>query len=168
MWLEAQCSASEEFKEIPIAPAAVTCYLSDSMKWLSNNASILTFRWQAALLHGVGRLLLIGALLGMPQPMIVCSCGTEFAHPHTAFGFDLFHHHYETGTFVDPSDDTETSVASGDERVSSIIFAACLTAVRLVGIVFGRTSLLQVAATSGVGLTNCPDPPPPRADLTIL
>ncbi len=121
-------------------------------------------------LRWLGSLLLLGAVLGVPQPVIICSCGAEVAHVHAALGFDPNHHHHEPAALtVVEGDSTEgiPFLESGDERLSATILLAYLT------VLAGVVQLLPrpLPATPGTGRRNglhpCPDSPPPRSGNVV-
>ncbi|MFN3336015.1 MAG: hypothetical protein ACK42I_00760 [Thermomicrobium sp.] len=116
-------------------------------------------------LRWLGSLLLLGAVLGLPQPIIVCTCGAEIAHVHAALGFAPDHHHHPTtGKSMPGSHEAgETpSLESGDERVSTLgLTASLMTAETVVG-VYGQTLLPVPGVVMPNGLAHSPESPPPR------
>lgn len=129
------------------------------------------WRFRVRLHQGVRWLasaLLLGALVGLPQPIVFCSCGAEVPHPHAGIGFDPHHHHHgaDASHAADPLQSDGPSLAT-DDRASAGTLSAwhrTASAVRLVGT---SEPALAVAAVVPHGVTVRPDPPPPKRTARV-
>lgn len=120
-----------------------------------------------SLVHAVLRFLasglLLSALIGVSQPVIVCRCGTETPHAHTAWGFDPHHHHGVdalSGRNVAPDD--EDALTSGDERLVVQALVAWIDADQCAPVDCRSHSPHPSCLSTAAGLSYAPEPPPPR------
>ena len=124
-------------------------------------------RWDVVI-HKVLRLLasglLLSALLGVTQPVIVCQCGAETPHTHSAWGFDPHHHHHAVDVVSgrDVSPDDEVALTAGDERLSAQALVACIDSAHRELAQFRALSPRPSCLSWAQGRSDPPDPPPPR------